>query len=95
MCRGPDGASEAITADMVISCIGFEGERPFDLSYGPNNTFANTDGVINRDIGLYTAGWAKTGAVGSLSSSLNDSIQVADQILADRSRLEDRRSRGL
>ena len=50
-----------------------------------------TDGVINRDIGLYTAGWAKTGAVGSLSSSLNDSIQVADQILADRSRLEDRR----
>lgn len=90
-CRKPDGTSETITADMVISSIGFEGETPFVLEYGPNNTFVNSNGVINSNTGLYTTGWAKTGAVGSLSASLNDAILVADQILSDRSKLEARK----
>lgn len=76
---------------MVVSSIGFEGETPFVLEYGPNNTFANSNGVINSETGLYTTGWAKTGAVGSLSASLNDAIAVADQILADRPKLEARK----
>jgi hypothetical protein len=91
LCKKLDGTSEAIITNMVVSSIGFEGETPFDLDYGPNNTFANSNGVINHDIGLYTTGWAKTGALGSLSSSLNDAILVADQILSDRPKLEARK----
>ena len=82
----PNGMPEAkiIDTGLVIKSIGYEHPVAIDpllIKYldRENSCFVHQNGKI--DDGLFCSGWAKTGPVGVIASTLNDSQQTAKTIL--------------
>ena len=76
------GETYAVSAALVISCIGYrtppiEGV-PYDAKLG---RFANDAGRIAP--GLYAVGWAQRGPTGTIGTNRPDGFAVAEQIAAD------------
>ena len=62
-------------ADLLISSMGFRSSALLDHHFDPTRfVVRNTNGCVignNKiDVGVYTVGWAKTGAVGIIDSTL-------------------------
>ncbi len=78
----PTGENFDVACGMVITCIGSRAEAiesvPFDDRRG---IVVHDEGRV-RD-GLYAAGWVKRGAVGTIGTNKNDSLDVVDRILAE------------
>jgi ferredoxin--NADP+ reductase len=66
---------------MVITCVGSRAEPidgvPFDERRG---IVIHEDGQVRP--GLYAAGWAKRGAVGTIGTNKNDSLAVVDRMVS-------------
>ncbi len=78
----PTGETFEVPCGMVITCIGSRAEAidsvPFDDRKG---IVVHEDGRV-RD-GLYAAGWVKRGAVGTIGTNKNDSLDVVDRMIAE------------
>ena len=78
----PTGEIFEIPCGMVITCIGSRAEAidsvPFDDRRG---IVIHEDGRV-RD-GLYAAGWVKRGAVGTIGTNKNDSLDVVEKMIAE------------
>jgi len=76
------GQTEAIPADLVVSCIGYRTSPiegvPFDERAG---RFANDEGRILP--GLYCVGWARRGPSGTIGTNRPDGYSVVDLIAED------------
>ena len=76
------GQTEAIPADLVVSCIGYRTSPiegvPFDERAG---RFANDEGRILP--GLYCVGWARRGPSGTIGTNRPDGYSVVELIQAD------------
>ena len=76
------GDSYSISADIVISCIGYRSSPidgvPFDERAG---RFANDEGRILP--GLYCVGWAKRGPTGTIGTNRPDGYGVVEKIAED------------
>lgn len=76
------GETQAVKADLVISCIGYRTAPiagvPFDERAG---RFANDEGRILT--GLYCVGWARRGPSGTIGTNRPDGFDVVEKIAAD------------
>ncbi len=76
------GETFEVPCGLVVTCIGSRAEAiegvPFDDAGG---IVLNDDGRVKP--GVYAAGWAKRGAVGTIGTNRLDSYAVADLIVAD------------
>ena len=83
----PTGETFEMPCGMVITCIGSRTEAldsvPFDDRRG---IVIHEDGRV-RD-GLYAAGWVKRGAVGTIGTNKNDSLDLVDRVIAEFSGTE-------
>ena len=83
----PTGETFEIPCGMVITCIGSRADAldsvPFDDRRG---IVVHQDGRV-RD-GLYAAGWVKRGAVGTIGTNKNDSLDVVERMIAEFSGAE-------
>ena len=76
------GETFEIPCSLVVTCIG---SRAFPIDGLP---FDERRGIIRNDEGkitdrLYSAGWLKRGAVGTIGTNKNDSLRVVDRILEE------------
>ena len=80
-CTGT-GETFDVPCGLVVTCIGSRAEQiegvPFDEK---RNIVLNRDGRVAP--GVYAAGWAKRGAVGTIGTNRLDSFAVADLIIED------------
>ncbi|XP_013416107.1 NADPH:adrenodoxin oxidoreductase, mitochondrial-like [Lingula anatina] len=81
----PTGVTEDIPCDLVFRSIGYGGQTidediPFDLDRG---VVKHERGRVHSMPGLYCSGWVKTGPVGVLVSTMNDSFDTGQTILQD------------
>ena len=78
----PTGETFEIPCGMVITCIGSRADAidsvPFDERRG---IVIHEDGRVRE--GLYAAGWVKRGAVGTIGTNKNDSLDVVERIVAE------------
>ena len=78
----PTGETFEVPCGMAITCIGSRAEAidsvPFDDRRG---IVIHEDGRV-RD-GLYAAGWVKRGAVGTIGTNKNDSLDVVEKVIAE------------
>lgn len=76
------GETFDVECGMVVTCIGSRAEAiagvPFDDKRG---IVLNQDGRVKA--GVYTAGWAKRGAAGTIGTNRLDSYAVTDLIVGD------------
>ena len=86
------GESYAVTAALVVSCIGYRTPPiagvPYDAKLG---RFANQDGRIGP--GLYAVGWARRGPTGTIGTNRPDGYLIAEQIEADVAETSDKPGR--
>ena len=77
----PTGETFDIPCGMVITCVGSRAAPldgvPFDERRG---IVIHEDGQVRP--GLYAAGWAKRGAVGTIGTNKNDSLAVVDRMVS-------------
>lgn len=83
LAEAPAGVDSVITADTVISAIGFDVNAPGHWHYAEEYDFAPSDGPGRLECGLYRAGWLKRGPVGAIPANRADAHQVAKEIIAD------------
>ena len=84
--RSADGAVSEISAQLAITCIGYE-TRPCCTANPTNGVFANQEGKVKDR--LYVVGWAKRGPSGTIPTNRSEAQQVAQKIaqeLADGAR---------
>ena len=78
----PTGETFEIACGMVITCIGSRADAidsvPFDERRG---IVVHEDGRVRA--GLYAAGWVKRGAVGTIGTNKNDSLDVVERVIAE------------
>ena len=83
----PTGETFEIPCGMVITCIGSRADAldsvPFDDRRG---IVVHQDGRV-RDA-LYAAGWVKRGAVGTIGTNKNDSLDMVERMIAEFSGAE-------
>lgn len=76
------GETYAIPAALVVTCIGYRTPPipglPYDEKLG---RFTNVDGRIAP--GLYAAGWARRGPMGTIGTNRPDGYLIADHLAAD------------
>ncbi|XP_071329324.1 NADPH:adrenodoxin oxidoreductase, mitochondrial [Trachinotus anak] len=79
------GEVEDVTCGLVISSIGYR-SLPIDPSV-PFDThkaiIPNTMGRVQRAPGLYCSGWLKTGPIGVIATTMNNSFDTARSLLDD------------
>lgn len=90
--EGAPGAQTAVATasqfdlpcGLVFRSIGYRGRAlpgiPFDNGRG---TFANTDGRITGNPGLYAAGWIKRGPSGIIGTNRADALATVEALMAD------------
>jgi ferredoxin--NADP+ reductase len=102
--EGPDGAAravgtgqtECISCGLVVSCIGYRAVPlpgvPFDEERG---VIPNDRGRVNGQeaVGLYVAGWSKSGPRGLIGNSRKDSAETVESLLEDLHKLPRARHR--
>ncbi|XP_018015780.1 NADPH:adrenodoxin oxidoreductase, mitochondrial [Hyalella azteca] len=79
------GDEEELACDMVIRSVGYMGTK-FDPSLPYREDTGTIDNVNSRVTGLpgvYATGWAGSGPVGVIASTMTQSFQCAKTILAD------------
>uniref|UniRef100_A0A2P2HWP4 NADPH:adrenodoxin oxidoreductase, mitochondrial n=1 Tax=Hirondellea gigas TaxID=1518452 RepID=A0A2P2HWP4_9CRUS len=77
--------TEVLPCDLVLRSIGYVGTR-FDssLPYTEHNgTISNTNGRVTGMEGVYATGWAGSGPIGVIASTMTDSFTCAQTLLAD------------
>jgi NADPH-dependent glutamate synthase beta subunit-like oxidoreductase len=76
----PDGSALTLSADLVVTCIGYRAASCCTLA-PENGVFANTGGLIAP--GLYIVGWAKRGPSGTIATNRAEAHDVAQRLLAE------------
>ncbi|KAM3859900.1 NADPH:adrenodoxin oxidoreductase, mitochondrial [Diretmus argenteus] len=81
----PTGEVEDVACDLVISSIGYRSlpidpRVPFDSRKA---IVPNTMGRVQQAAGLYCSGWLKTGPVGVIATTMNNSFDTARTLLED------------
>ena len=76
------GVTWALDCGLIVPCIGYRtlalGDVPYDTRAG---RFVNDAGYIAS--GLYAAGWARRGPIGTIGTNRADGIEVATRIVAE------------
>lgn len=80
--------------ELIVTCCGFEATNNLGLPIDEHGAIKNCNGRVQDLSGVYSCGWAATGAVGDLSSTLINSRMVADAILSDLSNIQPTKSTG-
>jgi ferredoxin--NADP+ reductase len=75
--RSADGALSEISAQLAITCIGYE-TRPCCTATPANGVFANEEGKVKDR--LYVVGWAKRGPSGTIPTNRTEAQLVAQKI---------------
>lgn len=73
-------AQEEIDAQLVISCIGFTGESLDSLPTDNSGRFINENGQVAGHPDVFCTSWARTGAHGTLASTIQDVKFVTDHM---------------
>jgi ferredoxin--NADP+ reductase len=75
--RSADGALSEISAQLAVTCIGYE-TRACCTVTPSNGVFTNEEGKIKD--GLYVAGWAKRGPSGTIPTNRAEAQLLAQKI---------------
>jgi ferredoxin--NADP+ reductase len=75
--RSPDGALSEISAQLAVTCIGYETRACCTVTLS-NGVFTNEEGKIKD--GLYAVGWAKRGPSGTIPTNRVEAQHLAQQI---------------
>src|SRR5664280_1341074 len=75
--RSADGALSEISAQLAVTCIGYE-TRACCTVTPSNGVFSNEEGKIKDR--LYVVGWAKRGPSGTIPTNRTEAQQVAQKI---------------
>ena len=75
--RSADGALSEISAQLAVTCIGYE-TRACCTVTPSNGVFTNEEGKIKD--GLYVAGWAKRGPSGTIPTNRTEAQLLAQKI---------------
>lgn len=75
--RSTDGAISEISAQLAVTCIGYE-TRACCRATPANGVFTNEEGKIKDR--LYVVGWAKRGPSGTIPTNRTEAQQVAQKI---------------
>jgi NADPH-dependent glutamate synthase beta subunit-like oxidoreductase len=78
--RRPDGSAPALSADLVVTCIGYRAVPCCSLA-PEDGVFANETGRIAP--GLYVVGWAKRGPSGTIATNRAEAHEIAQRIVAE------------
>lgn len=76
------GETFEVPCGMIVTCIGSRAapvdDEPFDDRKG---IVIHENGLVRP--GLYAVGWVKRGAVGTIGTNKNDSLEVAERVVAE------------
>jgi len=76
------GETFDVPCGLVVTCIGSRAEPIEGVPFNEDRGIVQNDGGKVKD-GVYAAGWAKRGAVGTIGTNRLDSYEVADRIVAE------------
>ena len=78
--------AERLKFDLLIECIGFQQNQLFEnLAQDDTGKFLTRDGHLLKE-NIYACGWARTGAKGNISDSMNEALNCATSISTDLAR---------
>lgn len=83
---------------LAVTCLGYGvGPIPGAENFArtkPRGPLVHKKGCVNQDMGLFVAGWTKTGPAGALASTMLDAYETADCIVSNLPRLKETKNTG-